>query len=411
MTPGIYLSKFDPSIPNPIRPPKSEIPNVYIPYTYWLYLIPEDRYYYGCQYKQSDYLAHPAGFWNRYFTSSKSIRKLREHYDDEKDWRFKIDRFFYHACSVKAHEDYVLNYFNAANDPRFINEHNGDGFVNFTMYNGADKRRDKNPLYKDGNYEFIVELLNKGEKCAKVGELVAKRMGLDKPFTKAKIGAIRRTAREDGLLEKAKSPRDSNILYQNGNYELIQQLYLSGISCAKIRKHMIELLGELPVLTKDSIDSVLEAAEGEGLLVRRKKQYNRVRAEIVEVPELYELAIQMKLDGKSRKQTAKAINKITGKDYTDDEMRVVIKYAERAGKLKKMNRSEAVISKNYLYAEDILSFVVDQYRLMYSPHETRVRRITEKLEIKLNREINHISIRSVINHLDKIGRLKIFKKY
>jgi len=76
-----------------------------------------------------------------------------------------------------------------------------------------------------------------------------------------------------------------------------------------------------------------------------------------------------------------------------------------------MDHTDAAKIKNYLYAEDILSFVVDQYRLMYSPHNTRCRRITEKLEIKLNREINYISIRSVINHLDKIGRLKIFKKY
>jgi len=409
MTLDIYLPKFDISVPNPTRPKISNIPEVYIPYTYWLYLIPEDRYYYGCQYKRSDYLAHPAGFWNRYFTSSKPIRKLREHYDDEKDWRFKIDRFFYHVCAVKGHEDYVLNYFDAANNPRFINEHNGDGFVNFYLYNGSEIRRDKNPLYQDGNYEFIIDLLKQGVWCSKIGEMVATRMGRTEPFTKANIESVRGTARREGLLMKAKSFRAKNILYQNGNYELIQQLYLNGQEVIDIVHHMSDLLSR--ELTRDHISGVLDSAEREGLLVRRRLNQRRFLVEIVNVPELYELVIQMKKDGKSRKQTAKKIHEKTGKTFSPDEIRKVIKYAQREGKLEKMDHTDAAKIKNYLYAEDILSFVVDQYRLMYSPHNTRCRRITEKLEIKLNREINYISIRSVINHLDKIGRLKIFKKY
>lgn len=405
MTLDIYLPKFDISVPNP---PKRKPPKIYIPYTYWLYLIPEDRYYYGCQYRWKSYLAHPAGFWNRYFTSCKAIRLLRKKYDDERDWRFKIDRFFHHAVSTKAFEDYVLNYFDAANDPRFINEHNGDGFVNFTMYNGSEIKRDKNPLYKDGNYEFIVELLKKGEKCAKIGELVATRMGRTEPFTKFNIESVRGTARREGLLMKAKSFRAKNILYQNGNYELIQQLYLNGQEVIDIVYHMSDLLSR--DLTRDHISGVLDSAEREGLLVRRRLNQRRFLVEIVNVTELYELVIQMKKDGKTRKQTAKKIHEKTGKTFSPDEIRKVIKYAQREGKLEKMNHTDAVKIKNYLYAEDILSFVIDQYRLMYSPHETRVRRITEKLKIKLNREINHISIRSVINHLIKIGRLKKFKK-
>lgn len=82
--------------------------NIYIPYTYLLYHVPTQKFYYGARYANRKYnIAHPKDFWNTYFTSSKPVKSLIEQYGKD-SFIFQIRKCFTNADQCQKWETTVL---------------------------------------------------------------------------------------------------------------------------------------------------------------------------------------------------------------------------------------------------------------------------------------------------------------
>ena len=98
-----------------------------LPFTYILHYLPTNQYYYGSRYAKG---CHPSQLWTTYYTSSKKIKQLiSEHGTDV--FRAKITRTFNTKEEARVWEHKFLKKVKASNNPKWLNQHNGDGnFLN-----------------------------------------------------------------------------------------------------------------------------------------------------------------------------------------------------------------------------------------------------------------------------------------
>lgn len=100
---------------------------MYCPYVYLLKYKPTKQLYIGAEYSILNKVANPSNFWNIYFTSSNVIQNLRESSNDQTDWSFRILKTFSTEKETIEFEQYLLEKYNAADNPRFLNQRNGGG--------------------------------------------------------------------------------------------------------------------------------------------------------------------------------------------------------------------------------------------------------------------------------------------
>jgi hypothetical protein len=95
---------------------------IYTPFTYLLTFLPTGQQYYGVRTKRG---CDPKDLWFSYFTSSKAVHKLIEQHGKDA-FSFEIRKTFSDARSAILWEHRVLSRLNAADDPRWLNQNNGD---------------------------------------------------------------------------------------------------------------------------------------------------------------------------------------------------------------------------------------------------------------------------------------------
>ena len=306
MTESIYLPEFDISVPNPL---KRKPPKIYIPYTYWLYLIPEDRYYYGVKFANSyGDIAHPYGFWNTYFTSSAIIDDLRKRYDDEEDWRFEIHHTFYTAQAAKVFEDNLLTRHDAKMNDFFINDSNGrgDGFANPERLSTI--QRANNNLYDF--YDEIVAIWGEPPTRPTKTELTkiySEKCGRE--LSEWAIGNLLRAAYRAGDLKKMTSQeaqRASNILYDDENYHRICDMKTKGTKTKDIAKVMSELLG-IEIERKD-IETIILSGKKEGKIPKMTYLEARRNNNPLYEEETYWKIIELYKEHKSYREIAEILS-------------------------------------------------------------------------------------------------------
>lgn len=282
MTPGIYLPKFDISVPQPIQ---QKPPKIYIPYTYWLYLVPEDLYYYGSQYTMKKRKpAHPFRFWNNYHTSSKVIKELREQYDDEKDWRFFIAKTFYTATATESWEAMVLQFFDAKNNPRFINKHNNEGVQGLGGTTSEQGRAGK-PLYFPENYQLVIDMELQRLPRPHMAQVMTEKIG--ELVTESNLAIVVKLAKNDGLLpeiSRAEVGRIRNPMYKH--LDFVVSLWDQEKDCGHIARVMTGMMGH-PV-KKNQIKTMLSSAVTQGMTVWRKKKKDNFMYQ----PHVYKMVIE-----------------------------------------------------------------------------------------------------------------------
>lgn len=96
--------------------------NIYQPFTYLITFRPTEERYYGVRTKRG---CHPKELWFSYFTSSKVIHKLIELHGKD-SFTFEIRKTFTDSQSAILWEHRVLSRLNAAENPQWLNQNNGD---------------------------------------------------------------------------------------------------------------------------------------------------------------------------------------------------------------------------------------------------------------------------------------------
>ena len=90
----------------------------YIPYTYYLYHIPTGKKYYGSEYKKT---AHPSNLWNKYFSSSKQVKKLIQEYGAN-SFIAEIRKTFKTRAETLYWENRVLHKLKAVEKKEWLNQ-------------------------------------------------------------------------------------------------------------------------------------------------------------------------------------------------------------------------------------------------------------------------------------------------
>lgn len=96
--------------------------SIYTPFTYIITFLPTGQRYYGVRTKRG---CHPNDLWFLYFTSSKTIHKLIEKYGKD-SFKFEIRKTFNNSKSAILWEHRVLSRIDAAKNPNWLNQNNGD---------------------------------------------------------------------------------------------------------------------------------------------------------------------------------------------------------------------------------------------------------------------------------------------
>lgn len=94
----------------------------YTPFTYligWKHL---NKFYYGVRYAKD---CHPSDLWSRYFTSSKQVHDYATKYGNPDI--IMVRKTFKSRQDAINWETKVCNRLNVKDDPRWLNQHNGDG--------------------------------------------------------------------------------------------------------------------------------------------------------------------------------------------------------------------------------------------------------------------------------------------
>jgi hypothetical protein len=116
-----------------------------IPYTYLLYCVPTNQYYYGVRWAKN---CSPSDFWCTYFTSSRYVRKLVSTHGKDA-FTFEIRKTFTTPSSAKKWERKVLHRLGVALRNDFLNKHDGS-VVDF---------KDRTWINKDGESKFVDIIL------------------------------------------------------------------------------------------------------------------------------------------------------------------------------------------------------------------------------------------------------------
>ena len=96
-----------------------------IPYTYLIGWSDQQLWYYGCQYGSN---ANPDNLWKTYFTSSRVVKELRTTIGEPDV--IQVRRTFSSNTSALIWESKVLSRLDAANDAKWLNQHNSNGKFN-----------------------------------------------------------------------------------------------------------------------------------------------------------------------------------------------------------------------------------------------------------------------------------------
>lgn len=88
-------------------------------YTYLVYCVPIDKYYYGVRVAAKD--EPHLDLWVKYFTSSKTIKLLRDEYGDD-SFKVKVRRIFKCPRDAFKWEYKVLRRMRVVNNPQWINQ-------------------------------------------------------------------------------------------------------------------------------------------------------------------------------------------------------------------------------------------------------------------------------------------------
>lgn len=94
-----------------------------IPYTYLIKFKPTGQVYYGSRTAKD---CHPDELWVKYFTSSPTIKALRNEYGDDA-FEYEVRKIFETKKDCLVWESKVLVKFNARKNPMWLNKHNSDG--------------------------------------------------------------------------------------------------------------------------------------------------------------------------------------------------------------------------------------------------------------------------------------------
>lgn len=130
--------------------------SIYTPFTYIITFLPTGQKYYGVRTKRG---CHPTQLWNSYFTSSKVVHQLIEQHGCDA-FEVEIRKTFSTKEQALLWEHRFLKKVNAARNPKFLNQNNGDrkfygGGVPKGFRHSDDARRrmsinssgEKNPNY------------------------------------------------------------------------------------------------------------------------------------------------------------------------------------------------------------------------------------------------------------------------
>jgi hypothetical protein len=96
--------------------------NIYQPFTYRITFRPTGQSYYGVRTKKH---CHPGELWTCYFTSSRRIQQLITEFGTSA-FDFEIRKTFATKAEAIAWEHRVLTRLQAATNPQWLNENNGD---------------------------------------------------------------------------------------------------------------------------------------------------------------------------------------------------------------------------------------------------------------------------------------------
>lgn len=158
-----------------------------IPFTYRIYCIPENKYYYGVRYCKN---AHPTELWTTYFTSSKYIKVAREKYGDNA-FTFEIRKQFDTPEEAVLWEQRVLtkvmkwsNYYNDHNGKAFSKEASANGIRSFWK-NASEEDKEKRRESSRKSIKLANEFLKNNPDIAfrnqsnggKAGVIVLKNRG------------------------------------------------------------------------------------------------------------------------------------------------------------------------------------------------------------------------------------------
>jgi len=113
---------------------------IYTPYCYFIGWTKFSKIYYGSRFAINKGLykngAHPDDLWNIYFSSSKEVKKFREQFGEPDI--IKIDKTFLTKEECLEWERSVLIYFDAKNNPLFLNKSNS-----IKNHGGLDYKKDR----------------------------------------------------------------------------------------------------------------------------------------------------------------------------------------------------------------------------------------------------------------------------
>jgi hypothetical protein len=111
--------------------------NIYQPFTYLIKFKPTGQVYYGVRYARK---CNPSQLWTTYFTTSKIIKQLIKEYGISA-FEFQIRRVFNTTESAVLWESKILKRFNAATNPLWLNQNNGDRkFVGSRIWTDQQKQ-------------------------------------------------------------------------------------------------------------------------------------------------------------------------------------------------------------------------------------------------------------------------------
>lgn len=107
------------------------------PFTYYLYHKPTGLHYYGARWAKG---ADPSQLWTTYFTSSPVIKNLIEQYGAD-SFEPQVRQVFEQADATTRWEHRVLTRIDAANNPTWINRHNGGNTFSCRGHSNETKER------------------------------------------------------------------------------------------------------------------------------------------------------------------------------------------------------------------------------------------------------------------------------